>query len=300
MSENSLFRRTDLAYESCADSEIRGQNGIVKNEYSDGEVRVNHINIVTEDAAKKIGRPVGQYVTVLSEGLWSLSEETEDRVIDLIAKEVREMAERLMGDRLSEDKTVLVCGLGNDEITADAIGPKALSFLYVTRHMRDYNEEIYRALGSCAVCALRPGVVGQTGIETAELIRGTAEHVSPDLVIIIDALAARSTDRLATTVQLSDTGIEPGSGIGNKRKAINRDTLGVPVIAVGVPTVIDSSSLVYDALQNGGITQISGRLRDILENGRNFFVSLKESDTVTRKIAYILSEAINSALSLTQ
>ena len=298
MSKNSLFQRTDLAYESCTDSEGGEENGVVTREYTDGDTRVNHIDIITDEAARRIGRPVGRYVTVLSEGLWALSEEKEDKVIDVISREVREMAERLMGDSLSSEKTVLVCGLGNDEITADAIGPKALSYLYVTRHMKDYDNNIYKALGSCAVCALRPGVVGQTGIETAELIRGTAEHVSPDLVIIIDALAARSTDRLASTVQLSDTGIEPGSGIGNKRKAINRDSLGVPVIAIGVPTVIDSSSLVYDALQNGGITRISDKLRDILKNGRNFFVSLKESDTVTKKIAYILSEAINSALTV--
>lgn len=298
MNKNDVFSRTDLAYESCSLKEDNGETGVITSEYTHGNIRVNHINIITEEASERIGRPAGRYVTVLSDKLWTLSVEKEDEVISVISKEIRDMAEFLIGEKLSQENTVLVCGLGNDEITADAVGPKAMSFLSVTRHMRDYNRNIYQSLGSCAVCALRPGVVGQTGIETAELIRGTAERVHPDLVIIIDALAARSTDRLASTVQLSDSGIEPGSGIGNRRKVINRDSLGVPVIAIGVPTVIDSSSLVYDALQNGGITDISRKLRGILENGRNFFVSLKESDTVTKKVAYILSEAINTALSV--
>jgi GPR endopeptidase len=149
--------------------------------------------------------------------------------------------------------THLVVGLGNSEITPDAIGPFSVRKLNVTRHLRGIDEKLYDTIGRCEISALFPGVLGQTGIETVELIRGAAENAHPDVVLVIDALAARSCDRLAATVQLSDSGINPGSGIGNHRKAICRETVGVPVIALGVPTVVNSATLVYDALHKAGI-----------------------------------------------
>ena len=143
-----------------------------------------------------------------------------------------------------------------------------------------------------------PGVLGQTGIETVELIRGAVENAGPDVVLAIDALAARSCERLAATVQLSDNGINPGSGIGNHRKAICRETVGVPVIALGVPTVVNSATLVYDALRQAGIEEIRPELRQVLENGRSFFVSPKESDVITDRISDLIADAVDMAFTL--
>jgi len=292
----NIFSRTDLAYESYSSSEATEIEGIVLKERQNRGFRISDVSITTDSVSKIIGRPKGRYITILSGPLWSLTEKEEHAVISVITSELKKALRRVMKKSFSQNNTVLVCGLGNEEITADAIGPKTVSYLTVTRHIKNFNSEIYRSLGSCSICALRPGVVAQTGIETAELVHGTAQHVSPDAVLVIDALAARSCDHLASTIQLSDTGLEPGSGIGNLRKAINAETLGVPVIAMGVPTVIDSSSLIYDALNRGGINEISNDMRDVLENGRRFFVSLKESDMITKKVSYILSCAINNAL----
>ena len=191
--------------------------------------------------------------------------------------------------------SVLTVGLGNRDITADALGPKTVDGLLVTRHIKEYKPDIFEKIGQREMSALCPGVVGQTGIETFELIEGAVKRVCPDLVIVIDALAARSVDRLATTVQISDTGIAPGSGIGNKRRRIDRESLGVPVLAVGVPTVVDSATLVYDALGRAGIEETSEELERVLENSRSFFVSLKESDVAVSESARLLANAINYA-----
>ena len=143
--------------------------------------------------------------------------------------------------------------------------------------------------------AISPGVLGETGIETLELIRGAVRSVRPDLVIAVDALAARSCSRLATTVQISDSGIVPGSGIGNHRTAITMETLGVPVISVGVPTVVVSSTLVWDALREAGIDEVSSTLRAVLDNGKRFFVSPKESDLISDAVSELLAGAISEA-----
>ena len=148
----------------------------------------------------------------------------------------------------------------------------------------------------CAVSALAPGVLGQTGMEVAEVIAGAVRRARTDAILAVDALAARDCDRLAATVQLSDTGIAPGSGIGNDRCALTRESLGIPVIALGIPTVVDSSTLVYDALRRAGIEQVTGRLRDILENGRRFYVSPKEADLIAESTARLVARAINRAL----
>ena len=139
-----------------------------------------------------------------------------------------------------------------------------------------------------------PGVLAQTGIETVEMVKSAAQNVTPDLIIAIDALAARSCERLASTIQLSDNGISPGSGIGNMRKAINRENIGVPVLALGVPTVVDSSTLVYDALRKAGIEEVDGELSTVLENGRGFFVSPKESDVITKSVAHLLAQSLDN------
>ena len=207
------------------------------------------------------------------------------------------MAKRLSGKEISPDFSVCVVGLGNRELTADALGPLVASRLTATRHLRREEDELYRSLKCCLLSSVTPGVLGQTGIETLELLRGTVGSVSPDLVIAVDALAARSGDRLASTVQISDTGICPGSGVGNHRAELSKKTLGVPVISLGIPTVIYSSTLVWDALREAGIEEAGESLHRILENRRSFFVTPKDCDCIVEAGARILSRAI--ALSFT-
>ena len=166
----------------------------------------------------------------------------------LLAGELRGSARRITGKGVDASFGVFVAGLGNAELTADAIGPRTVRLLTATRHLREHAAGLYREAGCAALSALAPGVLGQTGIETVEILRGTVQTVRPDVMLVIDSLAARSCTRLASTVQITDTGISPGSGVGNHRAAINRATVGVPVISVGVPTVVNSATLVYDAL----------------------------------------------------
>ena len=191
---------------------------------------------------------------------------------------------------------ILIAGLGNRHITADALGDEVVGMITVTRHVKA-NRELFGLLGGREISAIAPGVLGETGIETAKLVAGAVRAAKPQIVVAVDALAARSTDRLATTVQLGSSGISPGSGIGGRRLAINEETLGVPVIALGVPTVVDSSTLVTDALEKAGMTGITEELRHVLESGRSFFVTPKETDTIIKELAELSARAITLAFS---
>ena len=237
----------------------------------------------------------GRCVTVECGKITMLDDDAREMLVRLIAGELRGMCERLTHRRPDSDFCVFVAGIGNAALTADAIGPQTVGRLNVTRHLREHESGLYHSIGCSAVCALAPGVLGQTGIETSEILKSAVKCVRPHAVIVVDALAARSCDRLASTVQISDTGIAPGSGVGNHRRAVNEQTLGVPVIAIGVPTVVDSSTLVYDALRKANIREIDGELLKVLEEGESFFVSPKESDLITEQISGILARAIDVA-----
>ena len=285
---------TDLACESVSDGDISVE-GAQWSTHVVGGFRVCRLEVLTDQAANALQKPVGNYVTVESGRMNTLGEEERLLLSHLLSEELRSMTEDLTGRLPDADFEVFVAGLGNAELTADAIGPKTVGLLTATRHLREHEQYLYRIIGCSALSALAPGVLGQTGIETLELLRGAVSHVKPDLVVVVDALAARSCKRLASTVQLSDTGLSPGSGVGNHRTAITRETLGVPVIVLGVPTVVNSATLVYDALQEAGIEEISPSLHEVLETGRSFFVSPKESDVVTDQVAHLLSDAIGMA-----
>lgn len=289
--------RTDLACETRP-TPLPNLPGIQTEEHLEHETLVSSISITDDQAARAIGKPCGRYVTLSREKLWQLSDEPYQTFRRLLAGQIRDMAAAMCGRSPDRDFGVLTVGLGNREITADAIGPQTVAKLSVTRHLRDRTPDLFAAIGRCNLSALAPGVLGQTGIETVELIRGAVENARPDLVIAVDALVARSCRRLAATVQLSDRGIDPGSGIGNHRQSICRDSVGVPVMALGVPTVVDSSTLVYDALAQAGIGEIGDELRAVLENGRGFFVSPKESDVITANLSSLLADAIETAFTL--
>ncbi len=280
--------RTDLAIELRNTSESGENEGVIYNENSENGVKYAEMSITNEKGARSIGKDIGRYVTVMCGKPWLVSDNTVEGAAKLIARIIREM--------LPENcRCVLAVGLGNRDITSDSLGPSTVDGLLVTRHIKEYNGELFESIGQIEVAALSPGVVGQTGIETFEIIKGAVESVKPDALIAIDALAARSVDRLACTVQISDTGISPGSGIGNRRVKISSETLGVPVISVGVPTVVGSPTLVYSALEEAGIEDVDERLIKVLENKRDFFVTLKESDVALAESAKLLSDALNRA-----
>ncbi|MBQ4561704.1 MAG: GPR endopeptidase [Clostridia bacterium] len=282
------FIRTDLASEARRAVNLENIRGIWYSEKEISGLRVSDMKITTEEGSSIIGKPVGRYVTVECGKVWLLSDIEKENIVSVIAEYVEELVPK--GNR-----TVLVAGLGNRDVTPDALGPRTVDGLIVTRHVKEADPELFERIGQEEIAAVAPGVVGQTGIETLELICGAVDRVKPSVLIVVDALAARSVDRLGTTVQISDTGIAPGSGIGNRRREINRTSIGVPVIAIGVPTVVDSSTLVYDALSRAGIEEIDSALRGVLENGRNFFVSLKESDVAVAETAELISSALNRA-----
>ena len=288
------YTRTDLACE-CGVRERKGLPPEIYREEREGEVLVTRLHISDQEQSELFGKPQGHYVTFLCGKIWLMGDEEFSALAEILAREIRSFAKKMTGKTPDRAFGVLVAGLGNAEITSDAIGPRAVSGLNVTRHLRGVNEALYDTVGRCEISALSPGVLGQTGIETVELVRGAVENARPDLVVVIDALAARSCARLATTVQLCDSGLTPGSGVGNERKGINGETVGVPVLALGVPTVVDSSTLVYDALHEAGIEEISTDLCEVLHNGKSFFVSPKEIDVIASRVAELLAVAIDLA-----
>lgn len=287
---NNDYIRTDLAAESkpSIDSRLKG---VTFTERRYGTVTATELLVEDDQSADILSKPIGRYITVSFDKLWLCSDDEINRVTSAIAEELNLLIKKTVG---SPD-SILIAGLGNQYITSDSIGPLCVKNIVVTRHIKEHDETLFNKMGYLAISSVAPGVVGQTGIETVELIQGAVNNVKPSLLIVIDALAARSIDRLAVTVQLTDSGISPGSGIGNKRKAINKNEIGVPVIAIGVPTVVDSSTLVYDTLERAGITDLSDELLKVLENGRSFFVTLKESDIAVTELARVISNAINEA-----
>ncbi len=289
------YCRTDLAVELFSDSYSLPKGVSQRLDITDSGFRIER-HTVTPEAS--IGQAAGEYTTIYCGKAWELDEEPFSELVSDLASELRAAAERLTGNRVSPALSVLVVGLGNIDMTPDAIGPATVSGLNVTHHLADAAPELFKNLDCCRLSALAPGVLGQTGIETLSLVKGAVEAVRPDLVIAVDALAARDIERLATTVQLGDGGIRPGSGVLNHRSALDREALGVPVLALGVPTVVDSSTLVVDALLRAGQTELSSELEAVLENGKSYFVAPKEADIITKSLCRLFSEALNRAFGI--
>ena len=244
---------------------------------------VTAITVTGEEGSRALDRPVGRYITVDLQPYFQRQEHFFPRGVRCLGRELRHLL-----PRLKEGDTVLVAGLGNRHLACDAVGPVAVENLLVTRHLLSAAPHPFRRFTS--VAAVAPGVVGQTGVETLDLIAGTAGRISPAAVIVIDALCARSRHRLCATVQLSDTGLRPGSGVGNHRAAIDSSTLGVPVIAIGIPTVIAGSSLAHEL---GG--QNAQDVSDLFLTPRD--VSSRVSE-LGRLLGYSISAALNPSLTV--
>jgi len=281
-----MERRTDLAVE---ERELLGE-GIKGAEYSDedrGGLHIERLRITTERAGQLLKKPMGTYITIELPALTDNIRDTDKRV-GILAEEI--------GRLLPVNGLVLVAGLGNVEITPDALGPKAASKILATRHITG---EVARSTGLDklrAVAVLNTGVTGQTGIETGELLLGVIRSIRPSALVVIDALASRRLERLGCTVQISDTGISPGAGVGNRRLRIDADTMGVPVVAVGVPTVVDALTLAFDLLDIDDERRGVELSRAVSPQGRTMVVTPKEIDLLINRASHLISLSVNMAL----
>ena len=290
--------RTDLALEGVEELKNSGvkpgeKDGIVvKKEEIDEDIRVTTVSNLKGEAL--VGRPMGRYVTMEVQGLM----EGEDALTERAAKALSAELSKLVSHRY--DLKVLIIGLGNEKVTPDSLGPVTVSKVKITRHLFkmfdcDGDEEMSN------VCGLAPGVTAVTGMETADLIQKTVELAKPDVVIAIDALAARNIERVSTTIQISDTGISPGAGMGNMRKNLNEQTLGTKVIAIGVPTVIDSKTVILEAAEAMNIPELqvqsylSGRNMDMVVTSTDIdFIIKAFSDIIAKAVNYTLHPGIYS------
>lgn len=288
------YIHTDLATECRDDAGAGEAQGVIYSEVAHGAVTVSRIEIMNEEGERALGKPRGKYITLSFAEPWMLDGEAQETLCRMLSEQL----EALLYDAVPNVKTVLVVGLGNRRITADAVGPQTLERITVTRHLQALDPSLFRRVGQLSVAALTPGVLGDTGMEAADLVAKAAETVKPDAVIVVDALAARHVDKLGRTIQLSNSGISPGSGVGNRRQALSKETLGVPVLALGVPTVVNSATLVRDALSEAGIELLSSALQEVLANGKSFFVTPKESDAAVDALADILSQSLDMALAV--
>lgn len=322
--------RTDLALEShqMAVEEQGGQiPGLKITEEDIEDIHMTRIKVTSEEGGKAIGKPMGNYLTFEAASLRKHDTRVQDDVTYILA---REFEKYLRDIKIADDAKVLVVGMGNWNVTPDALGPMVVENLLVTRHLFELMPDKVNE-GFRPVSAVAPGVLGITGIETSEIVFGIVEKIKPDLVIAVDALASRSVERVYSTIQIADTGINPGSGVGNKRKALDKENLGVPVIAIGVPTVVDAVSITSDTIDfilnhlgkqmdirnpfespsknPENKKKFLGMIGSLKENekrqliyevlsplGYNLMVTPKEVDTFMEDMANIIANALNMAL----
>ena len=245
---------------------------------------VTKVEILDDQGAQTLGKPVGTYLTLDLTAYWQRKEDYFDRAVRALGAELKQM--------LPSDGAALVIGLGNRAMTPDAVGPLTLESVLITRHLRAAMPKQFG--GFRPVSAFSVGVLGTTGVESAEAVRGLVKEVKPDFVIAVDALASRRTGRVCATVQLSDSGIVPGSGVGNHRSALNKESLGVPVFAVGIPTVVDAATLAADLLEESGVTEFDEkRLRS---RKQPMTVTPRDIDAQVRELSRVLGYGVNWAL----
>jgi spore protease len=301
MREGYRQKNTNVSEVPGVDVEVRGNN----------DISVTRVKVTSQQGVEAIGKPMGNYITIEAGGIKSKDEDVLENVSRTVAQELHSII------NIGEKSCVLVVGLGNWNVTPDALGPKVISKIMVTRHLLEHvPDKIDDSVRP--VAALSPGVLGLTGIETGEIIKGLVDRIKPDLVIAIDALASRRMNRVGTTIQIADTGINPGSGVGNNRMSLSEKHLGVPVIALGVPTVVDAATMANDTIDliiNSMIkeveegTEFYNTLKNMEKEEKlslinqilsphigNMMVTPKEVDTMVDDIANILANGLNIAL----
>ena len=288
---------TDLALEAKEryeedNVEIRGV--CIEEEYNEEkDIRTTLVKIETENGARAMGRPQGSYLTLEAPNL-SIPDEGYHREI---SEELARQVKKLIPEK--KELTVLVVGLGNRQVTPDALGPDVVDNLKMTRHIiLEYGAQAMGEQNMYQVSGLVPGVMAQTGMETLEIVKGVINETRPDGVIAVDALAARSTKRLNRTIQITDTGIIPGSGVGNHRNGLTKETLGVKVIGIGVPTVVDAATIVQDSMEKLLQTLEEKEKKEFLEEMippalYSMFVTPKDVDETMKRLSYTISEGLN-------
>ena len=296
--------RTDLALEAResigkAQEELRG---ITVEEYDREEIQVHITRVVisSKNGARAMNKPMGNYITLEAPAMQEADEDYHREISRELANQIKSI---LPGS--DREQSILVVGLGNRDVTADALGPGVVDNLFVTRHIvKEYGKAAYNKERMNMVSGIVPGVMAATGMEAAEIVKGVVEQTGPDLIIVVDALDARSTKRLNRTIQVTDTGIQPGSGVGNHRNALTQENLGVPVIAVGVPTVVDAATIVGDAIDKlkkeaaqPGQFIGTDSIRSMSELN-NMYVTGKNIDEIIKRLSFTISEALNMALEL--
>lgn len=309
--------RTDLALEEKErfESDNVEISGVVLEEDYDEtlETRITRVKIETENGAKAMGKPAGVYLTLEAPNLAVPDEDYHREISEKLADHMEELLHE--NHLTGRDISVLVVGLGNRQVTPDALGPYVADNLCVTRHIvREYGKYAMGMERTQLVSAIVPGVMGQTGMETLEIVKGVVTETKPDLVIAVDALAARNSRRLNRTIQIADTGIHPGSGVGNHRNGLTRETLGIPVIGIGVPTVVDAATIVSDTMENliqametSETLKGVGEVLKMYNNAEKYelvkelisphlngmFVTPKDEDEMVKQISYTISESLN-------
>ena len=291
---------TDLALEDKErfESDNVEISGVSVEEFYDEEheIRVTEVKILTENGAKSMRKPIGTYITMEMANLVLPDEDYHHVVAEELSKYVGNV---LQMDEEKEDYTALVVGLGNRDVTPDALGPHTVECLNVTRHIvKEYGKYAMGEEAVNMVSAIAPGVMAQTGMESYEIIKGIVETTRPDAVIVVDALAARNTKRLNRTIQIADTGIHPGSGVGNHRNEISKETLGIPVIAIGVPTVVDAATIVRDTMENLLSTLETDDKYEMMQeliapHLYGMFVTPKDIDESIERIGATIAEGLN-------
>ena len=307
--------RTDLADERTElykkanniENEIEGVEA--NEEEINNNIKLTRVKILDEKGEQALGKRKGTYITIDMKNMKYMGNDEIQSASEVLSKELKNMIEEHVG---LEDE-ILVVGLGNIYVTPDALGPKVINEIDITRHLLKYVPQ-YLEKNTRPVSAISPGVLGTTGIETAEILKGIVENVKPKLMIVIDSLASRSMKRISSTIQLADTGIVPGAGVDNARKELTKDTLGIPVIAIGIPTVVETAVVVNDCLdvfieklqQEARSNDYLNKLKEednyeeikeaLLPNDYNLIVTPKEIDGLIENMSSVVSKGINLAL----
>ncbi len=265
-------------------------------------LKVTVVKVLNEDGSKKIQKKIGTYTTINIGDIEIISKEELEKASELLSEELKKL--------IKSNQSILVVGLGNEDTTADSLGPTVIKDLEITRHILKYKPELLPK-GTREVSAIAPGVLGNTGIETQEILKGIIEKINPSMLIVIDALMSTDIERLLKTIQVSDTGIVPGAGVGNNRKELSIDTLGIPVISIGVPTIVDAATIVANSIdimaekfnelsffKDATYEQKYRLMKDVLEPTKfNLAVMPKEIDQLVDNMQMIISNGINQALS---
>lgn len=307
--------RTDLAderrdlYKKANEIENEVEGIEVEEEIVSNKIKLTRVKITNEQGEQAIGKLKGDYITIDIKKINLLTEEEAEQASNILANELK----KLIKEKVEFKEDILVVGLGNEEVTPDALGPNVIKEVEVTRHIINYLPQ-YIDENARPVSAIAPGVLGTTGIETLEVIKGLVEHIKPKLLIVIDALASRSMERISSTIQISNTGIVPGAGVGNTRKELTINTLGIPVIAIGIPTVVETAVVVNDALdifieklqQEAKSNDYLNKLKEednyeqikeaLLPKDFNFIVTPKEIDELILNMSEVVARGINFAI----